>query len=54
LLKSQPSWYQGFPSPYYKASHVAFRKVVRDFVEKEMKPVSAGTARPAAHTLARC
>jgi hypothetical protein len=31
-------WYQGFKSPYYKKTHEDFRKKVRDFVEKEIKP----------------
>jgi len=34
----EPSWYQGFPSPYYKESHVKFRDTVRHFVETELKP----------------
>ena len=35
---SEPYWYQGFPSPYYTENHVKFRNVMRDFVEKEIKP----------------
>ena len=33
-----PLWYQRFNSPYYKATHVAFRERVRNFVEKEVMP----------------
>ena len=35
---SLPTRYQGKDSPYYTASHVAFRAKVRAFVEKELKP----------------
>lgn len=34
----EPRWYQGFPSPYYTASHVAFRAKCRTFVEAEIRP----------------
>lgn len=34
----EPYWYQGFHSPYYRASHRHLRQIVRDFVEKEIKP----------------
>lgn len=34
----EPLWYQGFPSPYYGQSHVAFRKACREFVHTEIKP----------------
>ena len=34
----EPSWYQGHHTPYYTEGHAQFRKVVRDFVEKEIKP----------------
>lgn len=34
----EPSWYQGFPSPYYRESHRALRTKVRKFVEDEIKP----------------
>ena len=34
----EPAWYQGFRSPYYRASHAAFRATVRAFVEQEIKP----------------
>jgi alkylation response protein AidB-like acyl-CoA dehydrogenase len=30
--------YQGMPTPYYNESHVAYRKLCRDFVEKELMP----------------
>lgn len=33
-----PSWYQGFHSPYYNESHRRLRKAVREFVEKEIDP----------------
>ncbi len=35
---AEPYWYQGFPSPYYKAEHVAFRTKCREFVERELVP----------------
>ena len=38
LTKQNRYWYQGFYSPYYRESHVALRKTVRDFVEREVKP----------------
>mmetsp|Transcript_10785 Transcript_10785/g.15000 ORF Transcript_10785/g.15000 Transcript_10785/m.15000 type:complete len:522 (+) Transcript_10785:178-1743(+) len=38
LPYSDPNWYQGFSSPYYKKSHVDWRKRVRDFVEEEIIP----------------
>ncbi|KAG9298685.1 hypothetical protein G9A89_012753 [Geosiphon pyriformis] len=33
-----PYWYQDFDSPYYKASHIRTRAVVRRFVETEIMP----------------
>ncbi|KAI8390848.1 acyl-CoA dehydrogenase/oxidase [Radiomyces spectabilis] len=33
-----PMWYQDWHSPYYKESHRTVRKVVREFVEKEIMP----------------
>lgn len=33
-----PLWYQDWQSPFYKASHRAVRKYVREFVEKEIMP----------------
>lgn len=35
---AEPSWYRGEPTPFYKEKHVKWRKVVRDFVEKEIRP----------------
>eukprot|EP00854_Cymbomonas_tetramitiformis_P029285 gene29285-36449_t len=35
-----PYWYQGMPTPYYKDTHIRFRALVRDFVEKEIIPYS--------------
>ncbi|ODQ67526.1 acyl-CoA dehydrogenase NM domain-like protein [Nadsonia fulvescens var. elongata DSM 6958] len=35
---ADPSWYQGYHSPYYKASHAALRKEVRDWVEEKLMP----------------
>jgi alkylation response protein AidB-like acyl-CoA dehydrogenase len=34
----EPAWYQGGHSPYYNESHVAWRKTIRDFVDREMRP----------------
>jgi hypothetical protein len=34
----EPNWYQGYATPYYKPSHVAYRAQVRAFVEKELIP----------------
>ena len=34
----EPYWYQGFHSPYYRASHVEFRAKCRKFVEEELIP----------------
>jgi alkylation response protein AidB-like acyl-CoA dehydrogenase len=33
-----PSWYQRMNSPYYKQTHIDFRKEVREFVETEIMP----------------
>lgn len=33
-----PSWYQGYSSPYYNESHVALRNEVRQWVESEIEP----------------
>jgi len=38
-LLSEPLWYQGYPTPYYNKSHVAWRKKLRDFVEEHMMPI---------------
>lgn len=35
---AEPSWYRGTPTAYYQEKHVKWRKKVRDFVEKELKP----------------
>lgn len=35
---SDPNWYQGYHSPYYNESHVAFREEVREWVESEIIP----------------
>jgi len=35
---AEPSWYQGFPSPYYSDSHRAFRAKCREFVESQLQP----------------
>merc|ERR1719291_1557426 len=38
----EPYWYQGYPSAYYSASHVEFRKKCRAFVEEEVNPYLEG------------
>ena len=38
LVSTQPTWYNGFNSPYYTSSHEAFRAKVRAFVEREIAP----------------
>lgn len=38
IFATEPYWYQGFYSPYYRSSHLELRKKVRDFVENELKP----------------
>ncbi|ROV93473.1 hypothetical protein VSDG_06789 [Cytospora chrysosperma] len=35
---SDPSWYQGFHSPYFNESHAALRAEVRQWVESEIEP----------------
>lgn len=35
---ADPYWYAGWHSPYYKDSHRALRKAVRQFVEAEIMP----------------
>jgi hypothetical protein len=35
---AEPSWYQNLNTPYYNASHVAWRAKLRDFFEKEVEP----------------
>lgn len=34
----EPSWYQSLNTPYYNASHVAWRAKLRDFFEREVEP----------------
>eukprot|EP01126_Amoeba_proteus_P021522 TRINITY_DN2187_c0_g3_i12.p1 TRINITY_DN2187_c0_g3~~TRINITY_DN2187_c0_g3_i12.p1 ORF type:complete len:367 (-),score=55.04 TRINITY_DN2187_c0_g3_i12:704-1804(-) len=33
-----PTWYQGWASPYYKDGHKRFRQLLRDFTEREVTP----------------
>jgi len=33
-----PGWYQSYHSPYYKASHVALRNEMREWILKEVEP----------------
>ncbi|KAI7874125.1 acyl-CoA dehydrogenase NM domain-like protein [Lichtheimia hyalospora FSU 10163] len=33
-----PTWYQEWNSPYYNESHIRLRKIVREFVDKELMP----------------
>lgn len=35
---ADPSWYQGWASPYYNETHAALRAEVRKFVEEEVTP----------------
>ena len=35
---ADPNWHQGYHSTYYKESHVAFRKEVREWVEDAIIP----------------
>jgi len=35
---SDPTWYQGWSSPYYNESHKVFRDVVRQFTDNEITP----------------
>ncbi|OTB02006.1 hypothetical protein M426DRAFT_323080 [Hypoxylon sp. CI-4A] len=35
---ADPSWYQGFHSPYFNESHAALRAEVRQWVESEIEP----------------
>ncbi|EGS22147.1 acyl-CoA dehydrogenase-like protein [Thermochaetoides thermophila DSM 1495] len=35
---SDPSWYQGYHSPYYNETHAALRAEVREWIEKEIEP----------------
>lgn len=38
LPHTEPAWYHGAHSPYYGASHIAWREKLRAFVEDEVKP----------------
>ncbi|KAG0167792.1 hypothetical protein DFQ28_002891 [Apophysomyces sp. BC1034] len=38
LPYGDPTWYQDWNSPYYNASHIELRKIVREFVDKEITP----------------
>jgi hypothetical protein len=35
---AEPSWYQNRATPFHNDSHVEFRKLCRDFCEKEVMP----------------
>ncbi|KAF3059310.1 Acyl-CoA dehydrogenase [Daldinia childiae] len=35
---ADPSWYQGFHSPYFNESHVALRAEIREWVERDIEP----------------
>ncbi|KAL4763719.1 putative acyl-CoA dehydrogenase [Aspergillus foveolatus] len=35
---ADPSWYQGYHSPYFNQTHAALRAEVREWVEKEIEP----------------
>lgn len=35
---SEPQWYTGFKTPYYKQTHVDFRAKVREWAEKALQP----------------
>eukprot|EP01027_Heterolobosea_sp_BB2_P020511 GEZU01029264.1.p1 GENE.GEZU01029264.1~~GEZU01029264.1.p1 ORF type:complete len:529 (-),score=184.06 GEZU01029264.1:295-1881(-) len=35
---ADPSWYQGWSSPYYNESHRKFRAAMREFVDREITP----------------
>ena len=34
-----PAWYQGLNTPFYKPTHAAWRKYVRDYCEEVLEPV---------------
>jgi len=34
----EPYWYQGYPTPFYNESHVAFRAACRTFIDAEIRP----------------
>ncbi|RKF71546.1 Acyl-CoA dehydrogenase apdG [Golovinomyces cichoracearum] len=35
---ADPSWYQGFYSPYYNVTHVALRREVREWITEKVEP----------------
>ena len=35
---ADPSWYQGYHSPYYNETHVALRQEIREWVEEYVTP----------------
>ncbi|KAI1654353.1 acyl-CoA dehydrogenase NM domain-like protein [Daldinia decipiens] len=35
---ADPSWYQGFHSPYFNESHAALRAEIREWVERDIEP----------------
>ena len=40
VIYSEPSAFQGMPSPYYKKSHIDIRNGIANFREKELNPIS--------------
>lgn len=38
---SEPSWYRGAPTPFFNEYHDKWRRKVRNFVEKELKPFAS-------------
>jgi hypothetical protein len=42
---AEPSWYQHLNTPFYNASHVAWRNKLRDFFEAEVEPSACITFR---------
>ena len=40
LPYTEPQWYQGQYSPYYKESHAKWRNKLRKFIEEEVKPIT--------------
>jgi hypothetical protein len=38
VICTDPTWYQGWHSPYYNASHVALRAFVRQWVDQHIMP----------------
>ena len=35
---AEPNWYQGYATPFYRPSHLAYRAKVRSFVDTELVP----------------